>query len=262
MRAAVIAAVLAMAASPALAQEAGDDWDLTIDETQQMMLATVGYSSGQAIAVRCRAGELDVLVTGLPALLERGRYVEMDFGGRRRESGHWFNSEDGTLIFSAAPAPVARRLRTGGPLQLSVAVQPEPESPLRRYALDLPARSANLDRVIEGCGTPLTDPRDDLPRWNHPRVFPTAMWREQPTPEFPGGALHSRVNAGFAVLSCIVGEGGRLSDCRIERESDRRAGFGESAVRSMRAARLSLSEPGAPEVGQLLFLTIRFQIAS
>ena len=44
MRAAVLAAVLALAASPAIAQEAGDDWDLTVDETQDMLLATVGYS--------------------------------------------------------------------------------------------------------------------------------------------------------------------------------------------------------------------------
>lgn len=68
MRGAVIAAVLAMTSAPALAQDAGDDWDLTVDEAQGVTLATVGYSSGQALAVRCLNGDLDVLVSGLPPM--------------------------------------------------------------------------------------------------------------------------------------------------------------------------------------------------
>lgn len=260
MRAAVLAAVLALAASPAIAQEAGDDWDLTVDETQDMLLATVGYSSGQALAVRCRSGELDVLVSGLPPVEGSSRRIEAVYPDGRNEVGVWFTSGDGSLVFSPAPGLDARRFRQSGPLQLSVATRPAPDPALRRYALDLPAQFANLDRVLQACGADRPEPRADLVRWSEPAGM-TDLWRRLPTPRYPEAA--AQVTGGFVTVSCIVGEGGRLTDCRIERESHaRRYGFGESALSSLRDARIAPAEEGGPQPGQLFLATIRFRLAS
>lgn len=260
MRGAVIAALLAIAASPAVAQETGDDWDLTVDETQQMMLATVGYSSGQAIAVRCRAGELDVLISGLPPMEGPGRRIETAYADGRVESGLWLAAGNGALIFSPAPRLDARRLRQGGPLQLSVALESPPTGPLRRYSLDLPAQSANLDRVLNACGADRPDPREDLVRWIEP-IGMTGLWRRQPAPDFPEEAFS--LDAGFVTFSCVVAAEGRLIDCRTERESHaRRYGLGESALNSLRDARVAPAEEGGPPAGTLLLGTIRFRNAS
>ncbi|HZW15570.1 MAG TPA: TonB family protein [Brevundimonas sp.] len=258
-RVAVIASLLALAASPAAAQDPGDDWDLTVDEAGQLTLASAGYSSGQAIAVRCKAGVIDVLVSGLPSLDGRSRYLELTLGEHPTETGYWIT--DGALIFSTTPARSARQFREGGQLKLSVAATPEADSPLRQYLFELPPRSASVDRVLETCGAPLADARDDLPRWNQPRVFSPTLWSRHPVAEYPQAAARAGIESGFAVLGCIVGEEGQLQDCRIERESDRRAGFGDAALRSMRLARLSLTSDGAPRAGEVMTLMIRFQVA-
>lgn len=260
MRGTIIAAVLAIVASPALAQEAGDDWDLTVDETQGVMLASVGYSSGQALAVRCRAGELDVLVSGLSPVEGPSRRIEAVYPDGRSEAGIWFTSGEGSLVFSPAPRLDARRFRQGGPLQVSVAIRPAPDRALRRYVFELPAQFANLDRVLQACGADGPDPRADLVRWTEPADVEN-LWRRQPTPEYPEAAAH--LGAGFATFSCIVAEAGRLADCRIERESHAaRYGFGESSLRSLHDARVATSDQGGPPPGTLLLGTVRFRVES
>lgn len=261
MRGVVALGLVALLASPASAQQAGADWDLTVDESRSMMLATVGYSSGQTIAVRCRDGELDLLISGLPPAEGQTRRVETVYADGRIEDGAWFASGDGSLVFSPVPGMDARRLRQGGPLQLSVALKPEPESPLGRYAFELPPQSANLDQVLESCGAGGPDPRDDLVRWSQEPGTVSNFWRRVPMPRYPESAFH--LGAGFVVFSCVVAEGGRLTDCRAEKESaHRRYGLGQSAVRSLRDARVAPPEEGGPRPGELIVSTIRFQIAS
>ncbi|WP_322325153.1 hypothetical protein [Cypionkella sp.] len=256
----MVIAMLLAAASPAVAQESGEDWDLTVDEAQAVMLATVYYSSGQALAVRCRGDELDVLVSGLPPLEGVSRRIEATWRDGRTETGSWITAANGSLIFSPVPGLDARRLRQGGTLQLSVALDNPATIPLRRYALDLPARSANLDLVLDACGTGGPDPRDDLVRWNEP-IGMTDLWRRQPMPRYPEAAI--QLGAGFATFSCVVAEGGRLTDCRTERESHaRRYGFGASSLRSLRDARVATADEDGPPPGTLLVGTIRFRLAS
>ncbi|HYC67334.1 TonB family protein [Brevundimonas sp.] len=256
---AVIAAAMSIAAPSAMAQEAVDDWDLTIDEAQDVMLATVGYSSGQALAVRCRAGELDVLISGLPPLEGPSRRIEAIYPDGRDEVGSWFAGGDGSLVFSPAPRLDARRFRQGGSLQMSVAIRAAPDAAPRQYALDLPAQFSNLDRVLQACGADQPDARADLVRWNQPLIVGD-LWRRLPAPQYPEAAAH--LGAGFVTVSCVVGQGGRLTDCRIERESHaRRYGFGEAALSSMRDARIAPPEEGGPQPGQVFLGTIRFSLA-
>lgn len=260
MRGLVIAAIAGLLAAPANARQADDGWDLIVDESQNMMLAVSAWSSGQTLAVRCRDGDLELLLSGLPPLETPSRYVEAAYADGRVEAGFWFNSGGGAMAFSPAPGLDARRLRQGGPLQLSVAVSSDNEAPLRRYALDLPSNASNLDQVLADCGADRPDPREQLVRWNIPRQATGSVWAHQPAPHYPPSA--TSVRSGVVVLSCIADGEGRLADCRIERESQpRRLGFGESALRSLRDARTIPAAEGGPAAGRLLVLTIRFQIA-
>ncbi|HYC73536.1 energy transducer TonB [Brevundimonas sp.] len=268
-RAAIVAAVIALVAAPANAQQPGDDWDLIVDESQDMMLAVVGYSSGQTLAVRCRDGDLELLLSGLPPLegttpqtLEGGtRRIEAAYSDGRVEAGYWFSSGDGSLVFSPVPRLDARRLRQGGALQLSVAVDADPTAPLRRYALDLPTDTANLDQVLAACDAGRPEARDEMARWSIPPEAGVDFWRRHPAPRYPETAAH--LGSGFVVFSCISAGNGRLTDCRTERESHhRRFRFGEEALKSLRDARIAPADEGGPPAGRLIIATIRFRLVS
>lgn len=261
MRAALVSLIVAFAASSASArQAASDDWNLSADQGRNLMLATVAYSSGQTIAVRCQDGTLDVIVTGLPALEGRTRFLETSFGDRPAERGPWAAAADGTSVLSMSPVPTARRLRAGGPVKLSVAVDAANDGPLRQYAFDLPAESASLDRLLDSCGVPTSDARDDLPRWTPARGSTGNYWRRMARPEYSDVAYGAGIKSGYAVLSCIVYAEGRLNQCIVESEGPRRAGFGPSSVRAMGAARVLLPEEGGPPPGQVVVFTLRFQL--
>ena len=269
MRAAIVAVAVAFIASPANAQQPGDGWDLIVDESQDMMLAVAGYSSGQTLAVRCRDGDLELLLSGLPPpqgvppqTLEGGtRRIEAAYSDGRVDAGYWLSSGDGSLVFSPVPRLDARRLRQGGALELSVAVDADPTAPLRRYALDLPTDTANLDQVLAGCGAGRPDVRDDMIRWSIPPGSGGDFWRRQPAPRYPEAAGH--LGSGLVVFSCIAAGDGRLTDCRTERESHhRRFRFGEEALKSLRDARIAPADDGGPPAGRLIVATIRFRLVS
>ena len=260
MQSILAALVLAALAAPATAQQDGDDWDLHLDEAQQVTLASVAYSSGQRIAVRCRAGTLDVILSGLPRDTDPTQYIEVTFADGRIESPSWFNSTDGALAFSSTPARFARRLRSGGRLQLATGPFDEPEVPMQRRVFDLPGRSTVLDRVLAACDVPLADARDDLVQWRMPRGEAVNFWQRMATPGYPSQAAAAGVDSGMAVLSCVVGAEGQMLDCRIERESQGGMGFGAAALRSMPSARLDMSKPAGPQPGQLVIGVYRFEV--
>lgn len=252
-----------LTAIPAAAQDAPpvfqpiDDWDLTVDPTSRVTLASSAFSSGQALAVRCMAGKLDVLVVGVPSLEGASRYLEVGQGDAPPSRAYWFN--DGGTVFSNTPAATARALRGGGRLDLSVAVTQDDDGPLRRYQFNLPAASASVRQVLEACDTPLEDARDNLPRWVQPRGYPHNIWRSVVSPDYPQVAASAGIESGFAVLSCLVGRQGRLSDCTVEHESDKRADFGRAALRSAAVSRLSESLEGGPKPGEVIIFNVRFQ---
>lgn len=261
MRGAIVAGLLAvLGASAAAAQSAPVSWDLTVDPTKELALATSAHASGQVLAVRCQAGLLDVLVLGLPALHDATRYIETTYGDHPTESVHWFGSPDGAMAYSPTPGMTARSLREGGRLQLAAAIAPGDSSPLGRYALDLPSDSTAVDRVLAACDEPLVKPREDRPHWRQSRVMSPSLWRRMPNPEVPETAYATSTRVGFAVLSCVVADDGRPVDCDVEYQSDRRIGFGQSAIRAMRTARLAMDAAGAPRPGDLVVMTVRYQI--
>lgn len=86
----------------------------------------------------------------------------------------------------------------------------------------------------------------DLPTSVKPPLLPTPdgpgssgpTWRAQPTPSFPTEALRGGQTEGEVRLTCVAEASGRLSQCRIIRETPAGYGFGANAVRAAEQARV------------------------
>lgn len=253
-----VAAITALlVAAPASAQD-GDDWDFI--QRHDAVSASIAFDSGLAVAVRCDDDSLETYIAGLTLPRERNdqRTVAYAFGDRPMRDSTWQISEDGHALFADLPAPLARRLRTGGDLQLLVAAHEQ--TPARRYVVSLPPSPAAIDRVLTACGRPTVDPRDAL-RTNEASADASALdgpgprWANSPRPRYPDRALAAGLS-GMAVLSCRVQDSGRTQDCQVEVERPGGADFGREALRAARDARL---QPRPAGEGFVTF-TIRFNI--
>lgn len=247
MKTAFLALVLAF---PVLAQDADGDWDLREDAARNLTLATLEYEGAPALAVRCLNGEVAVLMTNLPAPIATVNPVEMDVAGRSPGSS-WRPLGDGRSAYHPAPGIAARDLLRGGVVVLRA---PNADGRMQRFSLAAPANSASIARVLQACGQPISDARDD-----RVRMSPSAIrWLERAQPEFPQLAASKGIGAGEVMVSCVVGGEGRLQDCRVESEYPENAGFGQETERALRRARLAVSDT-SPE-GALVVLSMRFRI--
>lgn len=267
MRPVLLALLLAAVAAPALAQDApaaSDGWDVASDPTREMTIASVGYTNGLTLAVRCMANKLDVLIAGLPPAARTAeqpvglptRPLALTFPGAAEEPQNWYVAGDGVAALAAAPRPNARRLRRAGSLEIKIPPIADQTAPALRYVLDLPGSSAGVDQVLAACDQPLTDPRDDLPRVTS--AFPGPSWDRLPRPQFPESVLRDGVTSGRVHLSCILGDGGRPVDCQTEDASDPR--FARPALAAMRDTRLKLDAAPPSLPGQIFFFTITFRV--
>jgi len=214
-------------ALPALAQDAGDDWDLTPD-AHGVTLASLQYSNG-GVAVRCADDSLDLILFGLPAAPEGTRALRVAFGDGVFYDQTWTAGPNGTAAFSELPARMARMLRAGGRLQV-IASTAEGQ-PNRRLVFDLPRSAAAVDTVLTTCGKPLNDPRDGLDPWVTPTGLPAGRtWARAPDAAFPKQASDKGVERGYAVVSCVTGPAGRVEDCRVESEFPAGYRLGRAAV--------------------------------
>ena len=203
-----MAAVLA--AGHASAQDAGADWRLSRRPDIQSTTASVEQDGG-LVAVRCREQELEVLVGGLPVANATPQRVTVHLGPIVGEDQAW-TVFPGTAILSANnPARLARVMRAGGPLDLSLT----PESPSdgsgqepARLHLSLPPSSASIDQVLTACGVDLSADTDALPR-----LPASVTWLNRPTPEYP--RLGVNLDGGTVELVCGADRAGRMVNCRV-----------------------------------------------
>lgn len=262
-----LTALLALSlAGPAAAQD--DDWEFI--ERRGTVAAAVSFDSGLAVAVRCDDENLETYIAGLAPTdvdeHEPRRTIDYAFGDRPLRASTWQISRDGQVLFADLPAPLARRFREGGALQLRLAA--EGSTPARRYVVSLPPSPAAIDRVLTACGRPTVDPRDTLRRdeasTDATRTAPTRpgpTWARAPQATYPDRALEAGLS-GMAVVSCLVQDGGRLDACQVEVERPSGADFGRFALRASRDARLIAAgdaPPGSPSEGMVTF-TIRWNV--
>lgn len=251
MRAPALALLVLVAASPAVAQEVSEDWDLTVNAERQATVATLDFGDN-ILGLRCQAGKLDLLLTGVPVSTGATRAATVSAGAISGEMQSWTALPGQPVVGAVEPARLARQLRGGGTLDVRLAPEDAADRP-RRYQLTVPVSTASIDRVLTACGAPLEEPRDLIARGSE---APT--WRAMPLPPFPDNAAARGVGRGWVTLSCVVSQNWGVRDCRIEAESLPDADFGESALRGLGGARLNPPASGADVRGQLIYFTLLF----
>ena len=252
MRAVAFTLLVAALAGPTLAQEVAEDWDLTTDPQQQLTLASLDFGSN-ALALRCKAGVLELLLTGTPVATSDSRSVEVTAGLIANEKQTWQTQAGLTVLSASEPDRLARQIRAGGELDIRIDGAAVGERP-RRYRLPIPASAVSVDQVLVSCGRPLSDDWDGLPRSKE-----MLAWNGDPTPDFPEAAMQAGADVGAVVLGCIVAAGGDLDVCRILSETPTGVGFGKEALKAARASQVRLAPGNISDLGRFVQFTIRFR---
>jgi len=247
-----VALAVAALAFPAAAQDAAEDWDLTVNAEQQLTLASLDFGAN-AMAIRCRAGMFDVLLTGVPVSTADARPARLTTGGIVDEIQVWTTQPGLPVIAAPEPARLARQIRGGGVVDLRLEPATQGER-AHRYRLTLPPSTASIDRVLQACDRPLTNDRDLVQR-----LDPGALtWRRQADIRFPETAGALNAGRGVVELSCIVSAEIRLTDCRAESETPAGVGFAESAIRGAEQAEFDAPGGAATVTGRIVHYTSRF----
>jgi len=100
------ALLLLAAASPAFAQDLGEDWDLTADAGRQLTLATLDFGDN-VLALRCQAGTLDLLLTGVPVSTGATRTATVSAGAIAGETQIWTALPGQPVVGADEPARLA-----------------------------------------------------------------------------------------------------------------------------------------------------------
>lgn len=241
------------AASPAFAQDPAEDWDLAVDPAQELTLASLDFGDN-VLALRCKAGVLDFLLTGTPVSTEAVRTVRLTAGGISDERHAW-QTQPGLPVLSASePDRLARQLRGGGDLDVRIEPLATGERALR-FRLTLPASAASVDRVLSACGASLAD------EWDlRPRAGGTVTWANQVLPEYPEAGAMRNIGLASVRLACIVPASGTFDECRILYEAPEGLGFGRNALIAARNSSVALPPGDLSDVGKVVQFTMRFRM--
>lgn len=235
----VILGLLALSGSATgAAGQDTDDWDILADPERDLIVAGVQYAGGVSINVQCHAGWLNLIINGIPTSSEPFRVFSLTREDGLSRKVHFTPAPDG-VHWKSEDARAVRFLKTSGKVSItSVAGDTNPV----RLEVDLPTQSANLDRVLTGCGYPLTDPRDQIPD-------ATAFLLAPPRPDMPASAMDSFPRHASAVrveISCIISQR-RLSACQSDHETPSAPDVGTATARRANGTRVSLSDAAAAE---------------
>ena len=232
--AAIVIGLFGMAtASVAVAQDT-DDWDFLVDpERKDLTVAGVQFEGGASLSVQCQGGMLSLFVGGIPMSGRNFRaFSIMGDDGLSRLSH--FTRVEHTNLLHANDARAVRFLRTRE--RITIASSAGELQPMRMQ-LDLPALSANLDRVLTACGYPLVDSRDDLADVSDLIINPPII--EMPT-------FSRRYTVVRVEVSCVVSNG-RLTACQSDHETPSAPEVGRATAQEANGTRVSLSDPAAAE---------------
>ena len=202
----------------AVAQDEGD-WDFGEDRARDLSIAAVSFENF-GVAVRCMAGSLSVVMSGLPTASGL-RTIQYRMGDAPEMESKWVSGMDSNTAFAIWPRSVASGMSRGGRLSMGV---PDGET-VRRYAVDLPPSADAIARVFRACDHELSPPGEDAaPAGEN---FAGLVWRKSPEINFPDRA---RYETGMAAILCLVRRDGRLQDCTVESEFPEGSGFGRAAT--------------------------------
>lgn len=236
-----MAVAVALSASPSGAQP-DDGW--IVQQSAELVSASIEYSSGLAVVAQCRSGQLAMAILNMPPDAHGSTGYQVERPGRRAITTFWERQEDGTTLLARSNPRLIRFLREGGTLSLRGTGGPQRNL---RLDLDLPPDPAGLDAVLRACRYPLANDRDELEGAEN-------EISEAPTLEMPARIL-SRSRPVFQVeISCVI-ENGRYSSCRSERETPSDPQDGATVARQLNGVRVRAADPLALE-GRVLNVTV------
>jgi hypothetical protein len=248
-------------ATVASAQDAISDWDLTENDERRLTAASMTFSSGVSLILRCANGQYDALISGIPPV-EAGtewRTISLQFGDGPASERQWFVGTNPAVAISRLPARLARQLREGGVVKVRVE---DPVAGRRmRYDLDLPESAANIDRTLTACDRPTEDVRDSLVEDLGENGLPMGIeWNRPPEPRYPDGPTFER---GFVTISCLNRPDGRLQNCIIESEYPAGGGFGRAALNGIERGSIRVvGAPDAPVPRRMILFNTNFRLES
>ncbi|WP_333591641.1 energy transducer TonB [Brevundimonas sp.] len=240
MRAVITLLAVSALALPALAQDAGDDWDLHQASQLGLTQAVLAYEGAPTLTARCASGFLQVVIGDLPPATTETRALSLEYGDVKLS--RWRAVSDGAV--ADLNAMTMRTLMAGGELVLTV----RDSQPSRRYRLHAPVMSPTVGRVLSACGAALSSDRDVAVRAQRlmadqaespPPSSAPPTWVHRPVPQYPETALQRGVESGQVALSCYVMPDGTLRDCIVDTEYPVGFNFGAEVLRSARDARLT-----------------------
>lgn len=251
---AALCAVLGAGEATAAPQD--DDWEFQEDPAHNLMVAAVRYDGGAAIIVQCRAGALTAVLVGLtPSDSELELWATRADG--RNDAQVWAPAGAAGAFRSKTAGRDARFLRGGGSYSLRT---PEGAATRLRADFDLPTQSANLDRVLTGCGWALSDDRDGLARVGNevslsdPEARPSRRRSGPGRPRAQGNGRSETAPSApppppaETLVSCIIRDQ-HLTECRVDHPP---APGARSRANSLQGRQIYAADVAATE-GRVMF---------
>lgn len=235
-----------------------DDWEFAEDPARQLTVAAARYDNGPSIIAQCREGALTLLLVGMPAGTEKIELNATRADGRADVQG-WRPAGSDGVFRSSVPARDIRFMRGGGAFAVRTG---EGVAPAFAATFDLPARSANLDRVLSACGWAIDDDRDQLaraagasltdpdaraPRRSTSRSITERRNQRQPPPPPPAASF----TPAEQQISCVV-RNGRLADCRPDHARVEGAPDPAESLRHLDGERIYVDDRAAAE-GKVMY---------
>ncbi|MFW2342740.1 hypothetical protein [Brevundimonas sp.] len=226
MKPVVLSLIAALAAGPVLAQEP-DAW--TSQTADDLTLAYAVFPEGIAVIARCQAGTPELLVQGLQI---RAPQIDVAarFGDGRVHWASWAPSDNGRYLIAERPAQLMRGFVNTRAAMLQFG---EGDGAVQ-FTLTPPADTSGMEGVLTACGQPLFHERDEAEPL---RLSQEEDFLREGRVIISPRAARDRVS-GWAYVTCMTAEGGRLTDCEAEAESPAGYGYGEASVRSLEESRI------------------------
>lgn len=226
MKMIVGALIASLMAGPALAQQP-EAW--THQSTDDLELAYAVFPEGIAVIARCQSGTPELLVQGLQI---RAPQIDVAarFGDGRVHWAAWTPSDNGRYLIAERPAQLMR----GFVNTRSATLQFGEGDGAVQFTLTPPADTSGMEDVLTACGQPLFHERDEAEPL---RLSQEDDFLREGRVIISPRAARDRVS-GWAYVTCMTAEGGRLTDCEAEAESPAGYGYGEASVRSLEESRI------------------------
>jgi hypothetical protein len=237
----ILSGLAAVAALGLAGVQADDGWDVMSDPTRHLVAAGVQFDGGVSLAVQCEAGQLMLVLGGVPEADDAIRRFDAVRADGASQATYW-TLPSGSQVLTSRDVRTIRFIRTGG--RLTLASGPGEPRPTR-VEMNLPTNPAGLDQVLGACGRPLSDPRDALEALGD-------LMLESPRLEIFGDL--SRVRNVRVEISCVV-KAGKLADCQSDNETPTAPEIGRETARHANGYRMKLSDPVAAE-GRVLDVVV------